>query len=247
MKPPAMVTIAAVLLLTRAGHARADSDGYYCVGGGFLAAEFRSFNTPGLNAAHVLKVARLDTVRGARWTDEVIVEDFQTHVLTCGVRTILFEGAGEPGRGFVSYVIEIDSTGKARITRHSNDRAYRFGGPVPVEPPNLGDWAAPGTTSFPQIGGGWSFQLHVTQHDQRVSAAAIRHDVRSVLELVVDGRIRDSLVVHEGHRMESTDNHVGHASMTLRASRSAGSLSAENKTLMARQNVLHRLHERASR
>lgn len=61
--------IAAVALLGSPATARADSDGYYCVGGGFLAMEFRSFNTPGLPGPQVHKIARLDTIHGARWTD----------------------------------------------------------------------------------------------------------------------------------------------------------------------------------
>src|SRR4029450_8332455 len=64
--------------------AYADSDGYYCVGPGYLAVEFRSFSTPSINGPHVLKILHFDEEQGPRWTGEVLVEDFQTHVLTCG-------------------------------------------------------------------------------------------------------------------------------------------------------------------
>jgi hypothetical protein len=205
--------LVATILALGSTSAHADSDGYYCIGAGFLAAEFRSFNTPGLRAGHVVRIALLDTLRGARWSDEIVIEDFQTHVLACATRMIIVEGASGPGRGLVSYVIRVDTTGKASITEHTSDPAHRFVGTGPTEPPNLGDWATPGVMTFMHFGGGAYFQLRVTRRDTPISASLIRHNVRSVIECVVEGRIRSSLVVHEGHRDESIDDdplHRGH-------------------------------------
>src|SRR5262252_326529 len=88
----------------------ADSDGYYCAAPGYLAVEFRSFSTPSTNA-HVLKILRFDDELGPRWSGEIVAEDFQTHLLTCGAKGIVFEGVGESRRGLVTYVVEFDSTG----------------------------------------------------------------------------------------------------------------------------------------
>lgn len=203
--PRAILGLVAAALVAGPRAAHADSDGYYCVGHGFLAVEFRSFNTRGLGAVHVLEIARLDTLSGARWTDRITVDDFQTHVLVCGARTILFEGAGERGRGLVSYLVEIDSAGKATISKHSNDPTFRFFGTGPTGPPNLGDWARRGVITFTNSGGA-HFQLRVTEREHTVRPGLIRHDLRSTLELIVDGRVRDSFLVHEGHRIESIDD-----------------------------------------
>jgi hypothetical protein len=202
-----IVLLVAVALVTRAREAYADSDGYYCVGSGFLAAEFRSFNTPGLIAAHVLKIARLDPRSGAHWTDQVVIDDFQVHVLTCGANSVLLDGLGGAAPGRISYALEVDSTGKATITKHSIDPGARVGGVGSGEPPNLGDWARPGITVFPQNGDGRSsFRLRATRHEERISPTRVRNDVRSIIELVVDEAVRDSLLVYEGHREESVDD-----------------------------------------
>src|SRR5262249_921212 len=93
----------------------ADSDGYYCVGPGYLAVEFRSFITASINGTDVVKILGFDEELGPRWAGEVVAEDFQTHVLTCGTTRIVFEGVGDSRRGLVSYVVEFDSTGWPQI------------------------------------------------------------------------------------------------------------------------------------
>ena len=132
--PTAMFLIAVLVL-----PAYADSDGSYCVGPGYLAVEFRSFSTPSITGPHVLKILRFDEELGPRWAGEVLVEDFQTHVLTCGTTRIVFEGVGDSRRGLLSYVVEFDSSGWPRITSVSNDPSYVF---VPRDGPGartLGD------------------------------------------------------------------------------------------------------------
>src|SRR5215831_6873877 len=119
--PTAMFLIAAAVLPTYA-----DSDGYYCVGPGYLAVEFRSFSTPSINGPHVLKILPFDEELGPRWAGEVVAEDFQPHVLTCGTTRIVFEGVGDSRRGLVSYVVEFDSTGWPQISSVSNDPSYVF-------------------------------------------------------------------------------------------------------------------------
>src|SRR5215469_12312918 len=140
--PTAMFLIAVLVL-----PAYADSDGSYCVGPGYLAVEFRSFSTSSITGPHVLKILRFDEELGPRWAGEVLVEDFQTHVLTCGTTRIVFEGVGDSRRGLLSYVVEFDSSGWPRITSVSNDPSYVF---VPKDgPAELGLWAIPGVTPLP--------------------------------------------------------------------------------------------------
>lgn len=120
--------------------------------------------------------------------------------------TVLLEGAGGPRPGFDSYLIEVDSAGKATITKH-RDVLFRPGEVGPSEPRNLGDWATPGITTLPTIN--WSsvsFQLRITHTTKPISAQLIEHDRLSVVERIVKGQVRDSLIVYESHRKLPPEN-----------------------------------------
>ena len=185
--------------------AGADSDGYFCIGAGFIAVEFRAFSTPGLNGPHVLKIARFDPERGPRWAGEVIVEDFQTHTLTCGAKAIMFEGAGERGRGLVTYIIQLDSAGPPRIVSHTSDPGYKFR-TFPRGPDNIGNLAQPGMIELPSRGGYPRFQLRVTDTSHR-GESGVQHDMQSMLEEIdASGRVRRSLEIYKGSRYESVDD-----------------------------------------
>jgi hypothetical protein len=194
-----------VLVTVFARKALADSDGYFCIGAGFIAVEFRAFSTPGLNGPHVLKIARYDPERGPRWAGEVMVEEFQTHTLTCGAKTILFEGAGERGRGLVSYIIQLDSAGPPRIVSHTSDPSYKFR-TFPRGPDNIGNLAQPGMMELPSRGGYPRFHLRVTNVSRRVESG-VQHDMQSVLEEIdALGRVGRSLAIYKGGRYESVDD-----------------------------------------
>lgn len=190
----------AFALLVPVAVARADSDGYYCVGAGFIAVEFRAFNTPGLHAAHVLKIARFDGM-GPRWDGEVALDDFQTHTLSCGAATVLIEGAG---RGLISYVIRLDSGGPPRIVRHTVDRHYVFN-TFPEAPDNIGNWAHEGVRELPNRGAFPRYQLRVTQRSERRDKA-IAHTMTSVLEEVdASGVVLRQLLINTGTLVETVD------------------------------------------
>jgi len=78
----AMVTagVLAALLLGTAGTARADSDGYYCAGPGYLAYELW-FSVPGNR--HVLHVIPLGAAYGIGAPDSVVLPIFQVHGMRC--------------------------------------------------------------------------------------------------------------------------------------------------------------------
>lgn len=197
------VLTAMFLIVVAVLPAYADSDGYYCVGPGYLAVEFRSFSTPSISGPHVLKILRFDDELGPRWAGEIVAEDFQTHALTCGATQIVFEGAGDSRRGLVSYVVEFDSTGWPRIMSVRNDPSYVF---VPrKEPANLGLWARPGITSLPSASKTHYFQMRVTERTRRQDRA-ILHDKKTVIEeLDSSGQILRSLQLAEGTQIETID------------------------------------------
>jgi hypothetical protein len=197
------ILIGLLLTLATALPAAADSDGYFCVGPDYLAMEFRSFNTPGLAGPHVLKVLRFEEGRGPRWSGEVIVEDFQTHILRCEPTNVFIEGAGNPGIGWVSYTVAVGLFGVPSIVAHTNDPAHVF---LPAEEPphDLGNWARPGVIPLPLERLSHHFQLRITETSSR-KGREIRHDKRTVLEEMGDGgRVIRSLPISEGTLYEST-------------------------------------------
>jgi hypothetical protein len=194
---------AIVLALLMPALAHADSDGYFCVGAGYMAVEFRSFNTKSLAASHVLKIARFDQ-NGPRWAGELVLEDFQTHTIACGAATILIEGAGERGRGLVSYLIVIDSAGAPAILRHTSNPEHRFDS-FPPEPENIGVWAQEGIRHLPDRGGYPQYRLRVTRSSQRRNGA-IYHLMTSALEEVdAGGGILRALTISKGTRVETVN------------------------------------------
>src|SRR4029077_5935929 len=99
------ILIGLLFSLSIALPAVADSDGYFCVGPDYLAMEFRSFNTPGLAGPQVVKNLHLEKDGEPRGEGGVIVEVFQPHRIVCEPQTVLLEGAGHGGRGWVYYTV----------------------------------------------------------------------------------------------------------------------------------------------
>ena len=193
--------LALTLICARVAHA--DSDGYACVGAGFIAVEFRAFSTPGIVAPHVLRVVRFDSSGGPRRTGELSVEEFQTHTLACGAQTVMLEGIGERGRGLISYTIHVDPAGVPSVVSHSSDPRYSFS-QLPSEPMNIGNWAQPGVIPLPSRGTYPRFQLHVTEVTRPVSAVELRHEMKTVLEEIDrSGAVRRALTINEGSRLET--------------------------------------------
>ena len=83
-----------------------------------------------------------------------------THRMVCEPQTVLLEGTGNGGRGWVYYTLALGASGGPGIASVRNDPAHVF---VPIgEPPNLGNWARPGIIPL-RISSSRHFQLRVTQ------------------------------------------------------------------------------------
>src|SRR5690349_21767219 len=120
------ILIGLLFILAAALPAAADSDGYFCVGPDYLAMEFRSLNTPALAGPHVVKILHFDQYADRRWAGEVTVEDFRPHLMVCEQETVLLEGAGNRGRGWVSYTVALGATGGPGIASVRNDPGRVF-------------------------------------------------------------------------------------------------------------------------
>jgi hypothetical protein len=189
--------IAAALVLF-ASTARADHDGDYCVGNGYLAVEFRSGITPGVAKPHVLKIATFDAVHGPRWTGEVVMDDFQPYAIVCDSRRIKAEGLGLPAQGLISYAVELNDQGVPHILSRTTDPAYGWHRAT-GEPQNLSLWARPGNTPLMLPGSVHAFQLRMTRTVQTLHPNCT--DYRSVLEERANGsnRVIRSLLLFSGN------------------------------------------------
>lgn len=191
---------ALTVLALPASAARADSDGYYCVGSGYLAVEFRPSDRPGPGAAHVIKIARFDAVGGPRWAGEVVLEDFQVHGLTCGPDQVTVEGYA----GRIGYVVALDTARVPSIRARLTQRDRRV---IPLSPPlqNLGLLARAGVTLLPTAGSNGVFRLRITRTSQSTTAGSggLDHRITSELEeLNGAGNVSRSLVLFQGGYFE---------------------------------------------
>src|SRR5688500_6603874 len=82
-----LFSVTALLLLT-ATAGRADSDGYYCLGKGFIAFEL----SQGLPRRHLLHVVRVAHGTGITRLPPIPLEDFQVHGMTCRENGIDVQG-----------------------------------------------------------------------------------------------------------------------------------------------------------
>ena len=195
--------IGLLLCTITASAAHADSDGYYCVGADYLAVEFRSFSTPGIAGKHVLRIARWGGIRGPEWAGEVVMDDFQPHIMTCGQDEIVIEGAGDRPNGWLTYTIRLDSVRRPEIAARTNELQYDFTTKRSQNLPNLGNWSQPGVTRLSDPAASAVVQIRMTRTSQPMNPG-MRHDRKSVLEeLDAEGNVHCSLLLFEGMSEES--------------------------------------------
>jgi hypothetical protein len=174
---------------------KADSDGYFCTGPGYLAFQLRSWNTDG---PHLLKVIRFGDGE-VREAGEVELPDFQPHAILCEndrVRLV----------GWQSHYVEysIDVSGEPRVVETIEDPERPYSpGIADEEMTNLGDWAVPGSTTLSAEDSQHEYRLIITRHSSPVSGG-LEHRTRSLL-VAEDGSgaVVSELLVYEGTSFES--------------------------------------------
>lgn len=107
---PLQLVIAGVALIVLAQpvSALADSDGYFCVGHGYLAYETRVAEKP---ARHLLHLVWFGPERGIVRSPPIPLDDFQVHGMSCGAREIEVQGWE------VAYSVDIANPASPEITR----------------------------------------------------------------------------------------------------------------------------------
>lgn len=184
-----------LLILVLAPAAVADSDGYYCSGPGYIAIQFRSFNTPDLEAPHVLKLVVFDGEQGPRWAGEAEMTDFQPHWMRCDETGVVITGWG--GGAWVRYVAGENGSGEFAVLDRDESAEKPFGPPNAVLK-NLGPWAIPGTYELESLNPKFRYELNITAAE-RSGEGVLYRDHRSVLlQFDRQGRERNRLVLYEG-------------------------------------------------
>ena len=146
----------AIVFCLAATAARADSDGSYCAGPGYVAYELQfSMNV----TTHELRVVR---VGGGRIDKPLVIPlpVFQVHGMTCGENAVTIQG--------------FDTVDRVDLSR-SPPRTETVSGAAPANQnptPNLGHWSAPGAVEIPSADPDFLYQLVITKSESRRGDAA---------------------------------------------------------------------------
>ncbi len=180
------VLVAAALLLLLPRVARADSDGYYCAGRGYIAFETRFADT---GVQHVLHVLRFSSAGGIGRVRHIPLEDFQTHGMRCGEHMI------ELAAFSTRHVVDISDPDRPHI--RTEQAAFD---PQDAAPLNLGHWSREGVTDLEADGPQGEFQL-VISRTSRPMVGGVEHFTVTQLvrrETIPGGRILAAQKLYEG-------------------------------------------------
>jgi len=173
---------------------KADSDGYFCTGPGYLAYQLRSWNTDG---SHLLKIVRFGDGE-IREVGAVELPDFQPHAILCEEDRVRIVGWR---LHYVEYSIDVSREPQITVTIENLDRALSPAQPEELMT-NLGDWAVPGTTTLSSEDVRHEYRLVITRESVPVQGG-LDHHTRTVL--VAESRAGtqvSELVVYEGTSFE---------------------------------------------
>ena len=185
------LSIVAIVLCFPA-HAAADSDGYFCVGRGYLAYERRL--APAVK--HELRLVRFDSTIGIVPAQPIELDDFQVHAMRC------LPGVVELTGWNTVYSVDISSGAQAARVRATPRDPGQF-----TPPDNLGHWAKPQVLTL-DADGGDRFQLVIARVSQRVAGGIDHHVVSRIIQRRhgLPGReIIRSLLLFEGVFRETID------------------------------------------
>ncbi len=177
--------------------ARADSDGYYCVGDHYLAFQIRGGLSGMAVSGHAVRVVRFGPDIGLEMAGELVLPDFQPHKMVCQKNEVTIAGWVD---GPVEFVIDV--TGAPTLLRKvSNpDMALRRSTMT-----NLGAWAPVGTVALKSNDPKHAYRLVMTERSEKTPGGFI-HRKQTVMEMVdAEGAVVQSLPLFDGEREETVD------------------------------------------
>lgn len=185
--------VIALALLFWPGVADADSDGYYCVGPGYVAFETRFSQHPGRHLLHVVKFSRAN---GIVRLEPIPLGDFQVHDMSCGATVVELEAWTN------GYSVDISDPSHPTITERPRARRRGQSGQR-----NLGLWAQEAVVDLEGDAVPGEFQLIIARVSRRVTGGIedyiFTHLIRRDLEPL--GRIVASLKLFEGVFLHTVD------------------------------------------
>ena len=144
----------------------ADSDGYFCVGHGYVAYERRLPTTPVTHSLHVVRFGPA----GLMAAPPLALDDFQVHGMACRRDAVELLGWN------TAYLVDISDPAHARVT----SRAAAFDPTQSTPAENLGLWAKATVIDLP-VEGSSRFQLVISKVSQRVSRGIEHHIVSRLI------------------------------------------------------------------
>jgi len=179
------------LLFSWPSLALADSDGYYCVGRGYVAYETR-FAASG--SQHVLHVLRFSRAGGIGQVQDIPLDDFQTHGMSCSDRVI------EVAALSTRYLVDVSVPEKPRIKTLSASFE-----PQRTPQLNLGNWSREGVTDLEADGQQGEFQLVISRVSRQIAGGIEHYTVTHLVrrETTPGGRILAAQKLFEGIFLEA--------------------------------------------
>jgi hypothetical protein len=164
-----LIFVAVVVAALYPTVALADSDGYYCVGKGYLAFETHSFRIPN---SHVLQVIQVSRSGGIQRSTPIPLDEFQVHGMTCRDNSIEVQG------WTTRYSVDLSAAGRPKVT--SIEAA--FDPKAPLAQQNLGMLARPGVTDIPSDGGQGEFQLVIAQTTRKMTNVVEYYTISQIFQ-----------------------------------------------------------------
>jgi hypothetical protein len=159
-----VLATATVLLLPSLAYA--DSDGYYCIGPGFVAYEISSSAAA---SGHWLHIVRVSAAKGIVRLPPIALPEFQVHGMTCRENGVDLDG------WTTRHSVSLDPNGQATVTSISVEPS-----PKGAQQQNLGMFARPGVTDIESDGFQGEFQLVIAEAVRTTSRGAERLTVSQI-------------------------------------------------------------------
>lgn len=169
----------------------ADSDGYYCIGRGYLAYELR---WTGPANAHELRIVRYSEAVGIVELTPLVLEDFQVHEMTC------FEDSIEVEGWTIGYTIDLSGLDAPRATHRAS--RLEAGRDVTGEPMgNLGHWGRAGVADLRSDAVAGTFQLVLARAERSMDGGMERYTLTRLIRRapkVGAERSEEAVILFEG-------------------------------------------------
>jgi hypothetical protein len=159
----------AALIVMFPNSAAADSDGYYCIGKGYVAYETRLSNWPAGHFLHIIRVAHRS---GISEQAPIPLEEFQVHGMTCRDTEVVLQGWAK------RYSVQLSGGGAPAVKATSVSLAQS----PTLEPQNLGMLAKVGVTDIPSDGVDGEFQIVVAQTSRPMKRTTEYYTVTQILQ-----------------------------------------------------------------